>query len=139
MDDVFHHPQLKRIIAGARHLRGDSDTKERHPVTKDILLQVLPSFDRAIEHGAIMYASFCLAFAAFLRIGEFTYSTRDALDEDFAKYFLTRRFIRLHDDYLELTLPASKTDTFRKGVTITAAATDEDACAVKAMRHLIRE
>lgn len=134
---VFRSPLLKRIITGARRLRGDPVTNERRPVTKDILLQVLPTFDRATEHGATMYASFCLAFAAFLRIGEFTYSARDLKDDEFDKWFLTRRSVRLFNDRLELTLPASKTDPYRKGVTLTVASTDDNACAVKALRHLI--
>lgn len=38
---VFHNPQLQRIIAGIRRLRGEAGTKERRPITKDLLLQVL--------------------------------------------------------------------------------------------------
>ena len=45
--------------------------------------------------------------------------------------------MRLHDNYLELTLPASKTDPFRRGVTLTVAVSDDDVCAVKALRHLL--
>ena len=43
--------------------------------------------------------------------------------------------MRLFHDHLDLTLPATKTDPFRQGITLTAAATDDDACAVKALRH----
>ena len=46
IDHVFQSPLLKRIIVGARRLRGDEDTQERRPVTKD-LLQILPLFDRS--------------------------------------------------------------------------------------------
>ena len=135
---VFHHPQLQRIIAGSRRLRGEADTKERRPITKDLLLQILPHFDKSTHAGATLYASFCLAFAAFLRVGEFTYSKRDLQQEDFGEWFLTRRSVRLFDDHLELTLPASKTDPFRRGITLTVAASGDDACAVKALRHLFR-
>jgi len=35
-----------------------------------------------------------------------------------------------------LTLPSSKTDPFRKGVTITLSASNDSACPVTAVRHL---
>ena len=135
---VFHHPQLKRIIAGSRRLRGEAGTQERHPITKDLLLRILSHLDQNTQSGATLYAAFCLAFAAFLRIGEFTYTARDLQAEDFGDWFLTRRSVRLHEDHLELTLPASKTDPFRRGVTLTVAASGDEACAVKALHHLFR-
>lgn len=82
---VFHSPQLQRIVNGIRRLQGEADSKERQPITKEILLQLLSEIDRSTKHGATIYASFCLAFAAFLRIGEFTYTTHDRQDEDFEK------------------------------------------------------
>lgn len=137
--DVFHSPQLERIIAGVRRLHGEANTQERQPLTKDVLLRLLPQLDQSTEEGSSLYASFCLAFGAFLRIGEFTYSLRDRQDEDFCQWFLTRRSVRFHEDHLELTLPASKTDPFRQGITLTIAATGDDACPVQALRHLFQE
>lgn len=136
---VFHSPQLERIINGARRLHGEADTQERKPLTKDLLLKVLSKLDQSTKAGASLYASFCLAFGAFLRIGEFTYSWKDRQEEDFGQWFLTRRSVRLHKDHLELTLPASKTDPFRHGITLTVAATNDRACPVQALRHLFRE
>ncbi|KAF6238765.1 hypothetical protein HO173_003272 [Letharia columbiana] len=89
--EVVHSPQLERIIAGVRRLRGEAGTKERCPLTKDKLLSLLPQFDQSTKEGSTMHAAFCLAFAAFLRIGEFTYPMRDRQDEAFSKWFLTRR------------------------------------------------
>ena len=86
-----------------------------------------------------MYTAFCLAFAGFLRAGEFTYTAHDLKDVEFHKWFLTRRSVRFHDDYIELTLPASKTDPFRQGVTLTIAATGVDACAVTALQRLFHD
>ena len=136
---VFHHPQLQRIIAGIRRLRGEPGTKERYPITKDVLLQLLPLFDCRTRGGMTMYTAFCLAFAGFLRAGEFTYTAHDLKDVEFHKWFLTRRSVRFHDDYIELTLPASKTDPFRQGVTLTIAATGDDACAVTALQRLFHD
>lgn len=133
---VFYSPLLQRLIAGSRRLHGEADTKERLPITKDILLKLIAGFDQSTRDGSTLYASFCLAFAAFLRIGEFTYSARDLMDIDFPKWFLTRRSVKLYDDHLELTLPASKTDPFRQGITLTVAATGDEACAIRALHHL---
>ena len=105
--DVIHHPILKRSLAGVRRFRGEPDTQERCPLIKDVLLKVLTCFDQSTLFGATMQASFCLAFADFLRIGEFTWSSSD-LSESFDKFFITRRSVNSYEDYLELTLPASK-------------------------------
>ena len=69
--DIFSSLQLQRYIAGIRRLRGEADTKERRPITRDILLQILTSFDKTILLGVTLYTSFYLVFAGFLRIGEF--------------------------------------------------------------------
>ena len=42
------------------------------------------------------------------------------------------------DHHLELTLPATKTPPFRRGITLTIATSDDDACPVQALRHLFR-
>ena len=108
---VFHHPQLQRMIAGIRRLRGEPDTKERCPITKDVLMKLLPLFDRGTRGGMTMYAAFCPAFAGFLPAGKFTYSAHDwEHDEEFHKWFLTRRSVRFHNDHIELTLLALKID-----------------------------
>lgn len=44
--------------------------------------------------------------------------------------------MELQDDCLLFTLPASKTDPFRKGVTLTIAATDDGACPLRSLNHL---
>ena len=134
--EVFHHPLLERILAGIRRLRGEANTRERRPITRDLLLQMLRQFDKNTRFGATMHASFCLAFAGFLRIGEFTWTSSDLLDEDFEKWFLTRRSVSFRDDHLLLTLPSSKADPFRRGITLTIAATNDEACAVASLKHL---
>ena len=72
---VFHSSQLERVIAGLRRMRGEAGSLERRPITKDLLLQMLPYFSLRTREGVTLYAAFCLAFAAFLRVGEFTYTS----------------------------------------------------------------
>jgi hypothetical protein len=81
--------------------------------------------------------AFTLAFAAFLRIGEI-YSAHDLQAPqvlDFGRWFVTKRSVVIAEDgsALEISLPACKTDPFRKSVTITVAATGDAGSPVKAM------
>ena len=115
--DMFHSSQLERIVAGIRRLLGEADARsERKPITKDILLRLLTQFNRSILHGATIQAFFCLVFAAFLRVGEFTYTEKDLEDDNFDRWFLTQKSVKLYRDRLELTLPASMTDPFNKAL-----------------------
>jgi len=79
----------------------------------------------------------CMLLSAFLRAGEFTWESRDLEDSDFPQWFVTRSSIRLFADRLELDIPASKTDPFRKGVTLKIAAAGDAACAVASLRNMI--
>ena len=35
---AFYSPQLERVIAGLRRMRGEADSLQRRPITKDLLL-----------------------------------------------------------------------------------------------------
>jgi len=60
----------------------------------------------------------------------------------FRTWFLTKTSISLRElnrvASMDLTLPASKTDPFRQGITLTIAASQDEGCPVHAMRQLIR-
>ena len=133
--EIFHTPVLQRIIAGIRRFNGEPDAKERHPITRPVLRAMLARLDKNTRKGANLYAAFCLAFAGFLRMGEFTWA-RGELNPDFRNWHITWGSVQLSDDRLQLSLPASKTDPFRQGVTLTIAATGDEACAVAALIHL---
>ena len=81
--NVFHSPRLKRVLNDTRRLRDEAETQKRRPITRDILLQILSHFDFFIKHNATIRAAFYLAFATFLRMGEFTYESKDLHNEDF--------------------------------------------------------
>lgn len=83
-----------------------------------------------------MHAAYCLAFAAFLRMREFTYSAKDRKDPDFSSWHLTRKSVDIQADRLALSLRAPKTDRFRKGITLTIAASNDKACAVSSIQNL---
>ena len=123
-------------MAGIRRLRPAAQPRERRPITRSILEEIVSTFDQNSLRGAILHAAFCLAFAAFLRIGEFTWE-ENMWGDDFAQWHITRGSLLLSEDRLQLTLPASKTDPFRQGVTVTVAAVNDEACPVRSLRILI--
>lgn len=88
----------------------------------------------AVPHGTFGR----LAFAAFPRVGEFTYTVKDLKSPECSKWFLTRRSLILHKDHLKFTLPASKRNQFRRGITLKVAASGDAACPVQALRRLFR-
>lgn len=136
--DVFHHPSLQRIVNGIKRLQGQRETRERLPVTRKVLIDLISQLDQSTKIGATLHATFCLAFAAFLRCWEFTYTARGRQTDDFHTWHLTRRSIAFQDDHITLSLPSSKTDPFRRGVTLTIAKVDDTACAVASLRHLYK-
>ena len=151
-DDVFHHPRLRRIIDGARNIFGETSRRDRYLLTRDILIRILSlppaplegpldslDIDTVLEALAVR-ASFTLAFAAFLRIGEFTYSAAELADwQRLSPRFLTRQSVTISSSgySLHLVIPQSKTDTAsaRRGVTLVIARSDAEdvACPVQAM------
>jgi hypothetical protein len=131
---------LQRVIRGIKRFQGDRNRKPKLPITLDILMRLgLVAGDLSNIDNAIFDAAKNLAWAGFLRCGEFTVADRAKFD---AAVHLTRSSVRFFEErgieYMELTIPASKTDPFRGGVTvvIAAAPNSPSTCPVRAMKHL---
>jgi hypothetical protein len=80
-----------------------------------------------------------VAWAGFLRSGEFIYSLKDQTgSHDFINTKLTRSDITFDEryEYAILRLKRSKTDTDHKGIEIIFAATHTQICPVSALRRL---
>ena len=134
--EVFKNPQLDRVVRGIKRLLPETARRERTPITYEILVKLLSSLDPAMPKGRLLRAAFSLAFAAFLRSGELTYEAEDARNPDFPSWNITRGSIQFDPEgrFMLLLLPASKTDPFRLGVTITIAHSPHNPlCAVKLM------
>jgi hypothetical protein len=133
---VFDEQLVELTIRGGRRIYGDKPARERLPLTSDILLPIVrllatdPSLDTTNLKTAL-----CVGFAAFLRSGEFTWNRWDPSLSP--QLHLSRKHVTFVGDSVSLFLPTSKTDQFRKGVTIHLASADSPLCPVAALHHLL--
>ena len=124
---VFDSPHLLRLVQGARGFF-PSRKRERLPITKDILSKITPPpMSRNDYH---INAAFKLAFAAFLRIGEFIYTYTKKITPSFKAIGLTRSDLTLSTNHAIIRLKRSKTDKIYQNVNILVASTGDSNCPV---------
>ena len=116
-------------------MHGEPEKREKLLITGDVLIKLLRKVDTTNEVQATLHAAYSIAFAAFLRAGEFTYKQGDMQDPSFDSWYLTRKSVDLREHRMILSLPSSKTDPFRRGRKIYIAATNDEACSVASTRN----
>ncbi|KAH0603252.1 uncharacterized protein H6S33_008256 [Morchella sextelata] len=140
----FGDSRLERLLDGIKREHSEPFRRDRTPLTRQYLLRILRVLNTGVDDysTATLRAAITLAFAAFLRSGEITYTAQNLeLGSAFRNYHVTKSSIRIAADesYLELSLPASKGDPFRQSVQILVAATGDEACPVRAMVQLLEK
>ena len=133
--DVFNDPRLKRILRGAIRLLGPTPTRERGEIERPLLLGMLNSLSDSTFDHVNLRAAFTVAFAAFLRAGELTWSK---WNPDNHTTHLSRGSVTFLENGtgVLLQLPRSKTDPLGKGTTIPLAPANDLACPVASLRTL---
>ncbi|KAJ2935863.1 hypothetical protein H1R20_g1230, partial [Candolleomyces eurysporus] len=136
-------PIVQRLIRGIKRYHGERNVKRKMPITLPVLRSLLQHLHPATSPGHLnVYAAACVAFSGFLRCGEFTTKTGETFS---ASTHPTRRSVEFHPNidkptHARLNLPASKTDPFRKGVSIyLTAAPGASTCPVAALKKLFEE
>ena len=133
---AFETPRLERLVKGARRYWPQTKA-QRLPITKPILAAITSKDPSSIEHLNIDTA-FKLAFAGFLRMGEYTYTAAQAKCKAFQSKQLTRSDVSFFPSHAVLRLKDSKTNVNHTGVEIVIARTDEPTCAYHALQELYR-
>lgn len=138
---AFDNPRLDRIIRGGKRLFPYVKAL-RYPISQSMLERITST---AIDNqnpdinDLNVNTAFLVAWAGFLRMGEFTYSKAELQDILlFERTRLTRNDISFSDDgqCATLRLKRSKTDVNHSGVQIILAATSHVTCPVRALRLL---
>lgn len=137
---VCEAPVVQRLIRGIKRYHGERDRNPKLPITLDILQRLCAAMPNSTApEDTSFLAAMKSAFAGFLRCGEFTVARAESFNP---ATDLTRgavAFLPTIDapTHVILSLPSSKTDPFRKGVSILlAAAPGAPTCAVTALKHL---
>ena len=156
-DDLFDRfsKHFRRMTDGARRLQPTTPKRVREPISRPTVARIsefvsslpvptspaAPLAPLAPEaRDRLNVGTACrVAFAGFLRVGEFTYSAKDLANSRlFASTKLTRGDIRFSPtgDHAQLLLKRSKTDKNHEGVHILLAATNDAACPVAGLTQL---
>ncbi len=118
--------RLFTILRGVKRLQSNLD-RPRLPVTFQLLKQLCFLFRTghfSPYMDLLMEVVSCVAFFGFLRCGEFTVSTGKF---DPALH-LCLQDVSVAADYFTLKLKSSKTDPFRRGITLHYYRTDNSVC-----------
>ena len=113
--------------------------KHRLPITAEILRKICKTLRLGVfgpYEDLVLETAFCLAFWFFLRCGEFT-SQSNTFDPN-TDLTIGDIQMNMKDRVFTLLLKRSKTDPFRKGITIKYFATNPDICAFHVMQSLLR-
>nr|QBH67617.1 hypothetical protein UEMT_2083 [Ustilago esculenta] len=129
---AFNTERLARVVWGFKRVAGDPLPTAKLPITLPLLrklVRALPSICTSPHDRHMFRAAFCLAFACFLRAGELTGGAEDPSAQ------LTVGSVSFATDHSHatITLPASKTDPFRRGAKLTAPAVRTSTCTVSAL------
>lgn len=134
----FESPWLKRLIDGIKRCQPDTSVRRAEPISHQTIVHLVEACSDSVDD--INFSTACkVAWAGFLRSGEFTYSLKDQPgSRSFINTKLTRSDITFDEnsEYAILRLKRSKTDLDHKGVEIILAATHNQVCPVAALRKL---
>jgi hypothetical protein len=137
---VFEGEWLARVVSGIRRCTPLTPKKKALPITPDILEQLTAPYETSNKYEDVnLNTAWKVAFAGFLRSGEFTQDDRqhDNL-HTFSNIKLTRGDVTFgpNNEYALLLLKRSKTDLQHRGVEVVLAATGSTICPVAALQRL---
>ena len=136
---VSEMPRLQYVLKGARIERSKSTPgakRSRLPITLALLLKMKDVLSKNGHdfNNIMLWAAVCVCYFGFMRSGELTVPSLNS--------YCPQSHLSMSDvsvdragrpEIIHLTLKASKTDPFRKGVTISVGRTGKQLCPVVAL------
>ncbi|KNZ81095.1 Integrase/recombinase xerD like protein, partial [Termitomyces sp. J132] len=141
--EAIDSPLVQCLIRGIKRYHGEKEHRPVQPVTLPVLTALLAQLWPSITpRHTVIYAACCLAYSGLLRSGEFTTGKGGRFNPslNLSHDCVTFQPNFANPTHARITLPASKTDPFRRGVTITvAAAPGRPTCPVTALKAMFTE
>ena len=122
---------LHRIMRGIKRIKGDSSRDNRLPVTVALLHRFHRHLLKPLSYDTlVVFVAMCTGTYGLLRSGEFVVSSKHTTP-------LLLRQITINDDHMVIKLEQSKTDPFRKGVSLHIGANGSATCPVKLWKSML--
>ena len=131
----FNH--LQYLLRGIKRYQG-TITRERKPITPAHLQLFYNLLHPAESHNVdtkMLWAATCLAFFGFMRVSEFTCNSPTDAEGSLNKCDVSFFPSLTSPAFMKVVLKSSKTDPFRKGITITIGRTNNIICPVVALQQ----
>ena len=125
--DVSGMRLLERVLRGLRRRYGSGTTPLRRPLTVTTLARIRPSLDFTLHDHRCMWAAACCGVYALWRAGEFLANDRTHAP------MLVSHMSRPSPAQVDVLLPVSKTDVFRRGVTTHVFRNSSATCPLTAL------
>ena len=129
---AFESPRVLHLIKGITRVHGARTKPPRRQLTFNLLDSIIPYCNKSFDETCIK-AALCVAFAAFLRGGDFTYSAWTAVEQATKP---CRASIKFSQGFATLTLPKTKTEQLGKPTVIKLMETYRPSCPVSNLRDL---
>ena len=130
-------PRVERVLKGIKLTQAKSKPpRSRLPITSSIMRKIRAVLAKSPHdyNNIMLWAACCLAFFGFLRCSEFTIPSQDTFDD---AVHLSFKDISVDDwenpKVIAIRIKQSKTDPFRKGVTLMLGKTDDMVCPVSGL------
>ena len=132
-------PILEYVLKGIKREQAKQNPQSTHarlPITPAILRSLRSELDKEPSkwNNIMLWAACCTCFFGFLRSGEITVPSQKDYNSTAHLSHGDVTFNSKHTPTMaQINIKASKTDPFRKGVTICVGHTDNDLCPVAAL------
>jgi len=130
-------PKIELVLKGIKKSQASTKPpRARLPITSAIMAQIKSFLSRNphLYNNIMLWAASCLAFFGFLRCSEFTTPSQDEFDETVHLCFKDISVDSIQNPtVISIQLKQSKTDPFRRGVTLMLGITNQPVCPVKAL------
>lgn len=133
--------KLEYVIRGVKRLTG-GPTRTRLPITLPLLAQLQGSWrvNQPERDASMLWAAAAMCFFGFLRVGEVVAPSDSTFDPS-VHLSATDISVDSHSSptYVAVNIKASKTDPFRRGVTIYLGRTHSQICPVAAtLKYVVK-